>query len=182
MSDLGGVRQQAVGACYTWTLSKRELSSRLTQVLTGHRYTGEYYAKMNIPDKSHSCPSDGTTFQTRDRLIRDCPLYETARNKILMPVLPRLHNPRFSLGSLFKRKSHSHLITWLDKSGAFTKVGWNPASNSEGGEGFVVREVQGRRAPLNPIPPSVRFAVYKIVSSCLTSLTSFLLGIHGPPG
>ena len=22
-------------------------------------------------------------------------------------------------------------------------VGWNPASNSEGGEGFVVREVQG---------------------------------------
>ena len=28
-------------------------------------------------------------------------------------------------------------------------LGWNPASNSEGGEGFVVREVQGRRAPLN---------------------------------
>ena len=29
------------------------------------------------------------------------------------------------------------------------RVGWNPASNSEGEEGFVVREVQGRRAPLN---------------------------------
>ena len=24
-------------------------------------------------------------------------------------------------------------------------LGWNPASNSEGGEDFVVREVQGRR-------------------------------------
>ena len=29
-----------------------------------------------------------------------------------------------------------------------SSIGWNPASNSEGGEGFVVREVQGRRAPL----------------------------------
>ena len=29
------------------------------------------------------------------------------------------------------------------------RVGWNPASNSEGEEGFAVREVQGRRAPLN---------------------------------
>ena len=28
-------------------------------------------------------------------------------------------------------------------------LGWNPASNSEGREGFVVREVQGRRGPLN---------------------------------
>ena len=27
-------------------------------------------------------------------------------------------------------------------------IGWNPASNSEEGEGFVVREVQGRRGPL----------------------------------
>ena len=103
--------------------SKQELSSRLTQVLTGHGYTGEYYAKMNIPDKSHNCPCDGTTFQTRDHLIRDCPLYETARDKILMPVFPRLHNPRFSLGSLFKKKNQSLLLAWLDKSGAFTKAG-----------------------------------------------------------
>ena len=28
-------------------------------------------------------------------------------------------------------------------------LGWNPASNSEEGEGFVVREVQGRGGPLN---------------------------------
>ena len=27
-------------------------------------------------------------------------------------------------------------------------IGWNPASNSEGGESFVVGEVQGRRGPL----------------------------------
>ena len=26
-------------------------------------------------------------------------------------------------------------------------LGWNPASNSEGREDFVVREVQGRRGP-----------------------------------
>ena len=103
--------------------SKQELSSRLTQVLTGHGYMGEYYTKMNIPDKSHNCPCNGTTFQTRDHLIRDCPLYETGRDKILMLVFPRLHNPRFSLGSLFKKKNQSLLLAWLEKSGAFTKAG-----------------------------------------------------------
>ena len=30
-----------------------------------------------------------------------------------------------------------------------TRVGWNPASNSEGREGFFVGEVQGRGGPLN---------------------------------
>ena len=40
-----------------------------------------------------------------------------------MPVFPRLHNPRFSLGSLFKKKNQSLLLAWLDKSGAFTKAG-----------------------------------------------------------
>ena len=34
-------------------------------------------------------------------------------------------------------------------------LGWNPASNSEGGEGFVVREVQGRGGPLNSRPSMV---------------------------
>ena len=34
-------------------------------------------------------------------------------------------------------------------SGGHVQLGWNPASNSEGREGFVVREVQGRRGPLN---------------------------------
>ena len=30
--------------------------------------------------------------------------------------------------------------------------------------------------------PCVKFAVCKLVPSCLTSQTSFLLGSHGPPG
>ena len=102
--------------------TKREISSRLTQVLTGHGYFGEYYAKMNI-DKPTSCPCDNSTFQTQDHLIRECPTYENARDKILLPVFPRLANPRFSLGSLFHRDNHSLLISWLEESGAFTKAG-----------------------------------------------------------
>ena len=35
-----------------------------------------------------------------------------------------------------RRRGHKH-----DRGGKW--LGWNPASNSEGGEGFVVREVQG---------------------------------------
>ena len=42
---------------------KCELSSHLTQVLTSHGYTGEYYVKMNILNPT-SCPCDGNTFQT----------------------------------------------------------------------------------------------------------------------
>ena len=102
--------------------TKRELSSRLTQVLTGHGYFGEYYAKMNI-DKPTSCPCDNSTFQTRDHLLRECPTYENTRDKILLPVFPHLANPRFSLGSLFRRDNHSLLLSWLEESGAFTKAG-----------------------------------------------------------
>ena len=42
--------------------------------------------------------------------------------------------------------------------GIISYVGWNPASSSEGEEGFVVREVQGRRGPsyvLGSIQPLV---------------------------
>ena len=80
--------------------TKCELSSCLSQVLTGHGYTGEYYAKMNIPNPT-SCPCDHETFQTRDHLIRYCLLYNKSRDQILMPAFPHLQNPQFSLGSLF---------------------------------------------------------------------------------
>ena len=78
--------------------TKRELSSRLTQVLTGHGYFGEYYAKMNI-DKLTSCPCDNSTFQTQDHLIRECPTYENTRDKILLllnggsALCPYVHQP-----------------------------------------------------------------------------------------
>ena len=89
---------------------------------TTSRTTGEYYAKMNIPNPT-SCSCDHQTFQTRDHLIRHCPLYDKSRDRILMPAFPRLQNPRFSLGSLFRRKNHPLLLAWLEDSGAFTKAG-----------------------------------------------------------
>ena len=115
--------------------TKHELSSQLTQVLTGHGYFGEYYVKMNI-DKLTSCPYNNTIFQTRDHLIWECPTYKNARDKTLLPVFPRLANLRFSLGSLFCRDNHSLPISWLEESGAFMKAGipwdttpWKPPWN-----------------------------------------------------
>ena len=72
-------------------------------------------------------------------------------------------------------------------------LGWNPASNSEEGEGFVVREVQGRRGPLKGrltlawirtllggSPPSgARLSsIGPPVSVYGFYKTTFLLGIH----
>ena len=50
-------------------------------------------------------------------------------------------------------------------------LGWNPASNSEGGEGFIAGEVQRRRGPLNircllrPFLKSLRFQIVYVIFS-----------------
>ena len=58
-------------------------------------------------------------------------------------VVPEFHNPAIT------RETKAFMLSLGGGHEGAKGVGWNPASNSEGGEGFVVREVQGRRAPLN---------------------------------
>lgn len=58
--------------------NSRELFGRLLQCRTGHGYTGEY-RKQFVPGESVDCPC-GEPFQTREHLIRECPLYEDQRD------------------------------------------------------------------------------------------------------
>ena len=53
----------------TFKDTPRKLFCRTNQVLTGHAYTGEYYARMNIPDNPLHCRCNPEVFQTRDHLI-----------------------------------------------------------------------------------------------------------------
>jgi len=104
----------------------RELFGRVTQTITGHGYTGEYYQRF-IPTESPwcSCTDETTdpTLQTRHHIICECPRYEPFRN-ILRKRHPNLHAHNFSLRPLFDPRNGLHdLIQFMRKSGAFTKTG-----------------------------------------------------------
>ena len=102
----------------------REPFGRLTQTLTGHGYTGEYYHRFHINDHPHECdcPLPGPILQTRDHIIRECPNFENGRS-ILRKKFPRLENPKFQLASILKRDNLPTLLKWMKRSGAFTKKG-----------------------------------------------------------
>jgi len=104
----------------------RELFGRVTQTVTGHGYTGEYYQRF-VPTESPwcSCTDETTdpTLQTRHHIICECPRYEPFRN-ILRKNHPNLHAHNFSLRPLFDPRNGLHdLIRFMHKSGAFTKTG-----------------------------------------------------------
>ena len=76
------------------------------------------------------------------------PTTSCANSKILRVPSTKMLCRNFTILRLLGKPRPSCLSLGGGHEGA-KGVGWNPASNSEGGEGFVVREVQGRRAPLN---------------------------------
>ena len=95
----------------------RELFGRLTQTLTGHGYTGEYYRRF-VPSETAWCRCTDTEIQhvleTREHVLHECDRYAHHR--------PLLENRPTSL--LFGSKSGiTSLILFMRKSGAFTKSG-----------------------------------------------------------
>jgi ribonuclease HI len=95
----------------------RELFGRLTQTLTGHGYTGEYYRRF-VPSETTWCRCTDTevqhVFETREHILHECDRYAHHR--------PLLENRPTSL--LFGSKSGiTSLILFMRKSGAFTKSG-----------------------------------------------------------
>ena len=61
--------RQTGGFC-TWVFG------RVLQCRTGHGYIGEYYSSENV-----DCPC-GKPYQTREYIIRECPLYEDQREEL----------------------------------------------------------------------------------------------------
>jgi len=57
--------------------------------------------------------------QTREHIIRACPLFEDAREKLAL-AFPGIRMPQRSLGRLIKKKHVEHTLDFL-KSGAFSR-------------------------------------------------------------
>ena len=107
---------------------QRSLMSRLTQMCTNDGPTGEYFKRCvwkykDKPSSFFHCPCCHTTnypptLQTHDHIIRACPLFEEAREKLALNV-HWIHRPRRSLGGLIRPKAIEHTLKYL-KSGPFS--------------------------------------------------------------
>jgi len=109
----------------------RSSMSTLTQMCTNHAPTGEYFKSsvwkyQNKPPSFFFCPCHKSkdhnyppVLQTRDHIIRACPLFEDAREKLAV-AFPGIRIPQRSLGRLIKKKHVEHTLDFL-KSGAFSR-------------------------------------------------------------
>ena len=106
----------------TFKDTPKELFGRLTQTLSGHGYTGEYYLRMRIPNTSPWCPCSTPTspvLQTRRHILLQCPRYDPFRHLLHKDILEEDFNIDW-LGSPDYTKS---LLHFMHKSGAFTRSG-----------------------------------------------------------
>lgn len=99
----------------------RELFGRMTQTLTGHGYTGEYYRRMKL-DASPWCLCSSTpgalVLHSRRHVLSLCPRHSRYRH-ILTTALTDPDLDFLELGVLSNLKS---LLHFMHVSGAFTKL------------------------------------------------------------
>ena len=115
--ELADVNPPKISPNDTFRSTPRELFGRLTQTLTGHGYTGEFYKRF-VPSETTWCrctdPEIQHVFETREHILHECDRYAYHR--------PILKNQPTS--ALFGSKSGiKNLITFMHKSSAFTKTG-----------------------------------------------------------
>ena len=107
----------------------RKLMSQLTQMCTNHAPTGEYFKRhvwkyKDKPPSFFQCPcknSDNNPplLQTREHIIKSCPLFEDARNRLNCKI-PGIIKTRSSIGRLVKVKLIEHTLEFL-KTGPFSR-------------------------------------------------------------
>jgi len=107
---------------------ERTTMSQLTQMCTNHTPTGEYFKcavwkYRDRPPTFYHCPCKHKnyppTLQTRDHIIRACPLFEDARDR-LRKAFPRLDRPNASLGRMTKKKVIESTLEYL-RAGPFSR-------------------------------------------------------------
>ena len=100
----------------------RELFGRLTQTLTGHGYTGEFYTKFHIADASPWCLCSTSVgapvFHSRRHVLSQCPRHSQFRS-ILKDAL---RDPDLDMRMLGDPSSLKSLLHFMHVSGAFTKL------------------------------------------------------------
>jgi ribonuclease HI len=104
----------------------REVFGRVTQTLTGHGYTGEYYERLHLEESPWCLCSrdnpDTPTLMTRLHVLRECPRYSQHRS-ILSEAIPDIMDPTWEPHLLAEPKALPAFVEFLTKSGAFTKLG-----------------------------------------------------------
>ena len=100
----------------------KELFGRLTQTLTGHGYTGEFYSKFRITDASPWCLCSSTmgapVLHTRRHVLSLCPRHTRFRHILK----DNLRDPNLDLCELGDPSSIKSLLHFMHVSGAFTKL------------------------------------------------------------
>ena len=95
----------------------REIFGRITQIISGHGYLGEYYLNF-VHYESLWCPCtdkvSNPTLQTRDHVLYECPSYEAHRHLIDNRSIFSMINPKDGLQDFIK---------FLKGTGAITKAG-----------------------------------------------------------
>jgi ribonuclease HI len=94
----------------------RRSRALLTQVKTGHSFTGEYY-RWAVPSEAVECPC-GAALETREHILRTCPRYDAHRD-VLRAASPTIHVPTL-LGT---DKGLRAIVEFIERTGAFTKGG-----------------------------------------------------------
>jgi len=108
----------------------RPLMSQLSQMCTNHAPTGEYFKQcvfkyQDKPSSFFQCRCKNAPYnypatrRTRDHIIRACPLFEDARDK-LRKVFPMIDNPRVTLAKLVRKQTIEHTLEFL-KAGPFSR-------------------------------------------------------------
>ena len=94
------------------------------QMATGHGYFSEHFKRFvpSIPTTCTCHENSGAPplLQTRDHILRSCPLYDRTP---LTLHFPRVSDPRWSFGRLFSKDNLPILANWLARSDAFSKAG-----------------------------------------------------------
>ena len=115
--ELADINPPKISPSDTFRSTPCELFSQLTQTLSGHGYTGEYYQRF-VPSETAWCRCTDSDIQhvleSREQILHECDRYAYHR--------PILKNQPTS--ALFGSKSGvQSLIKFLHKSRAFTKSG-----------------------------------------------------------
>ncbi|QRW13533.1 hypothetical protein RhiLY_12532 [Ceratobasidium sp. AG-Ba] len=105
----------ALPACLLCLFAPRPIFSRLTQVLTGHAFIGEYYKRF-VPDKNTFCPC-GKPLQTRQHILLDRPDYADFHHLFITDRGDKLFLPDI-LGT---PRGIEKLTVFLERTTAFTK-------------------------------------------------------------
>ncbi|PCH34699.1 hypothetical protein WOLCODRAFT_106417, partial [Wolfiporia cocos MD-104 SS10] len=91
------------------------VQSRIIHCITAHGHFGEYYNRF-VPIEPSTCPCDHRTLQTRDHILRDCPLHTHARHH-----LTRV-SPTITLHIILSTPKGLHALQhFLEHSTAFLK-------------------------------------------------------------